>query len=181
MRSTRILMTAALPLLVASLSAAELLGLLSPALAGEGASHKKCLYNAEDCLTSMKARMKAAGWVGITHQADEKTGQVVVQRVVAGSPAEKAGLQEDDVLVAMDGVPIKKDNEKALAEIRKTWKPGKSVLYTIRRDGVAKPIRIVLGDWPADLLARHLSEHMLEHEADSAGRGAAPDPPVPPR
>jgi C-terminal processing protease CtpA/Prc len=177
MRSTRILMTAALPLLVASLPAADLLGSLSPALAGE---HKKCLYNSEDCLTSMKARMKAAGWVGITYQADEKTGQVMVQRVVAGSPAEKAGLQEDDVLVAMDGVPIRKDNEKALAEIRKTWKPGKSVRYTIRRGGEAKQIRIVLGDWPADLLARHLSEHMLEHDADSAGR-RAPDPPVPPK
>lgn len=180
MRSTRILAGAVLGLLLAAPPLVTVLPLTMPALAGEsgqGASHKKCPYSTQECLNSMNARMKATGWVGIEYDADEATGRMVVQRVLPGSPAEKAGLQEGDILIAMSGIEIKKDNEKALMEIRKTWKPGRAVQYTIQRDGQAKKIEIVLGEWPADLLARYIGEHMLEHaEADAA---IAPPPPPP--
>ena len=188
MRSCSVLKAVALPLLLMAPPTAALLPLAAPVLGGESdkpGAHKKCAYSTQECLNAMNARMKAAGWVGIEYQAEEATGRVVVQRVVPGSPAEKAGLREDDILIAMDGVEIKKENEKRLAEIRKTWKPGKSVQYTIRRDGEAKKIDIVLGNWPADLLARYLGEHMLEHAEEDAAMPPppppAPAPPAPPK
>jgi len=179
MHSTRIRRTAALVLWLAAPPLAAF------ALAGETGkegSYKKCDYSTQECLNAMNAKMKAAGWVGIEYEADEATGRVVVQRVVPGSPAEKAGLQEDDILVAMNGIYIKQENEKSLTEIRKTWKPGKTVQYTIQREGQAKKIDIVLGEWPADLLARYIGQHMLDHaEADATMPPPPPPPPVPPK
>jgi S1-C subfamily serine protease len=154
--------------------AAPLLLGVTLALAGEPvksgeSSHSKCPYTTQDCLNHMAAKMKASGWIGIQYEPDEKSGQIVVQKVVPGSPAEKAGLQVDDVLYALNGVEIKKDNDAALMKARKEWKPGQTVTYTIKRGGVAKQVDIVLGEWPADLLARYIGEHMLEHaEADAA-------------
>lgn len=178
MRSTRILEALALALLFA---APPLAALALAGATGKEGSHKKCAYSTQECLNAMNAKMKAAGWVGIEYEADEATGRVVVQRVVPGSPAEKAGLQEDDILTAMNGIDIKQENEKALMEIRKTWKPGKTVQYTIQRDGQTKTIDIVLGEWPADLLARYIGQHMLDHAEADATMPPPPPLPVPPK
>jgi membrane-associated protease RseP (regulator of RpoE activity) len=133
------------------------------------ASHPKCPYTTQDCLNHMAARLKASGWIGIEYEPAED-GTVTVQKVVAGSPAEKAGLQPGDILYSINGVEIRKGNDEAMAKIDR--RPGQTIHYVIKRNGVAKPIDIVLGQWPADLLAKYIGEHMLEHaEADALAQG----------
>jgi len=140
-------------------------------------SAKKCPYSTQDCLNHMAARLKASGWIGIEYDTDESTGVATVKKIFPGSPAEKGGLEAGDVLFALNGVPIRNDNEKELAEARKEWKPGQTVHYTIKRNGQTKAIDIVLAPWPADVLAHYIGEHMLEHaEADAAAAPPAPAP-----
>jgi len=142
-------------------------------LAGEPV--KKCTYSTQECLNHMAESMKASGWIGIEYDIDEKTGESSVIRVIPGSPAEKAGMQAGDVLLVMGGIEISEKNHEAIMKARKEWKPGKTVTYTIKRDGSRLQISVVLGEWPADLLARYIGEHMLEHaEAESPG---SPPPP----
>ena len=91
------------------------------------------------------------------------TGALTILKVVPGSPAESAGLQAGDVLYALNGVEINDKNEDALSKARKEWKPGQTVNYTVKRDGRSKDISLTLAAMPADVLARFVGEHMLEH------------------
>lgn len=129
-------------------------------------AEKKCPYTTQECLNYMAARLKASGWIGIEYEP-EKGNEIT--RVVVGSPAEKAGLQPGDRLFALNGVEIRKDNQEALEKARKDWAPGQTVHYTVTRNGLPRAVDIVLAPWPADVLARYIGEHMLQHaEADAA-------------
>ncbi len=139
-----------------------------PALAGE---HGKCTMSTQDCLNHMAAQMRNAGFVGVELDRDDTTGTLTVLKVVPGSPAEAAGIQSGDVLFALNGVRIAKDNEKALEKARKDWAPGQSVNYTIKRDGAEKEVSLTLAPMPADVMAKYIGEHMLQHAAiDTASK-----------
>ena len=142
----------------------------APALAGE--SPPKCTMPVQECLARMSTSLKTTGWVGIEFDEDLLSGGGYrVAKVIRESPAEKAGLQPGDVLYALNGVRFAKDNSAALAKARKEWKPGQSVTYTIKREGVDREITLTLAPMPADVMARWIGEHMKEHEA--AERSAA--------
>src|SRR5215212_4519572 len=49
-------------------------------------------------------------YVGIGVQLEAKDGEVVVAAPIDGSPAEKAGVGPDDVLLAVDGKSVKGDD-----------------------------------------------------------------------
>lgn len=141
-----------------------------------GEAHPKCPYTTQECLNSMARRLKSAGWIGIEYEPKDPAGPRVT-KVVPGSPAEKAGLQPGDVLFALNGVEMKSENEDALVKARKEWKPGQAVQYTIKRNGASKQVEVVLGEWPADILARYIGEHMLEHAQWDAEDAAKNQPP----
>jgi predicted metalloprotease with PDZ domain len=157
--------------------ALTLLVLAPIALAGEGKdcagkdaaaakemhAAKKCTYGTQECLDHMAAKLQSSGWVGIELDKDETTGVMTVQRVVPGSPAEQAGFQVGDVLFALNGIELNDKNEAALKTAKKDWKPGQNVSYTLKRDGRPVNASLTLGVMPADVLAKFIGEHMLEH------------------
>lgn len=124
---------------------------------------KKCAYGTQDCLDYMANKMKSGGWVGIEMEKDDATGALTVQKVIPGSPAEAAGLQSGDVLFALNGVEIKDANEEALKAAKKDWQAGQRVNYTVKRNGYDKSVSVTLGEWPAEVLAKFVGQHMLEH------------------
>lgn len=137
---------------------------VAPADAGE--SPKKCTMPLQECLDRMSSNLKTTGWVGIEFDdAVLANGGYRIEKVVQGSPAEHAGLQPGDLLFALNGVPIAKENNYALAKARKEWKPGQSVTYTIKREGVDREITLTLAPMPADVMARWIGEHMMQHAA----------------
>jgi C-terminal processing protease CtpA/Prc len=131
-----------------------------PTLAGES---KKCTVPIQECLDYMSEKMRNSGFVGVEIDVDEKTGTYTVQGVIPGTPAEKAGIRPGDQLYALNGVRIVKGNEKALKKAHKEWKPGQSVTYTIRRDGADREITLRLVRMPADVMAKWIAKHMMEH------------------
>lgn len=66
--------------------------------------------------------------------------------VVAGSPAEAAGLHEQDIITAVDGVKI--DQTHSLTSQLTRHKPGDSIKLTILRDGKTLDARVTLGTLP---------------------------------
>ncbi len=79
---------------------------------------------------------------------DEGTHGAAVTSVVAGSAAADAGLKTGDVVVALDGKPVK-SMEKLRTEIGHT-PPKTKVTLTINRDGKNKDITVTLGTRPSD-------------------------------
>jgi predicted metalloprotease with PDZ domain len=142
------------------LSLALVLGTASVVSAGES---EKCPLSTQECLNMMAEKMRTAGWVGVELDKDEKTGVMTVKRTFEGSPAEAAGIQPGDVLYALNGVVISDDNKEALMKARKEWKPGQAVTYTIKRNGSDRDVSLTLAPVPADVMARWIGEHMLQH------------------
>jgi S1-C subfamily serine protease len=73
---------------------------------------------------------------------------VLVARVVAGGPAAQAGLQANDVIVALGDVPItnQQDLQQALAG---RFKPGETIAVKIERGGAGQTITVTLGQQSA--------------------------------
>jgi carboxyl-terminal processing protease len=72
-------------------------------------------------------------YVGIGVQLEEKNGEVVVAAPIDGSPAEKAGISSDDVVVAVDGKSVRGDDVSEV--VRKVKGPeGTRVELTVRHE-----------------------------------------------
>jgi S1-C subfamily serine protease len=69
--------------------------------------------------------------------------------VVAGGPADKAGLQSGDVITKVDGTTI--DNEHPLDAVLSQYAPGDTVTLEILRGGSAQTVKVTLETRPADL------------------------------
>jgi serine protease Do len=95
------------------------------------------------------------GSIGISFPSDPETSRnllkaygategVFVQEVAAGGPSEKAGLKTEDVIVAVNGKPIKNGNE--LVEIISTTPVGTPVTLTVLREKKRQDFKVVIGD-----------------------------------
>ena len=93
------------------------------------------------------------GWFGVTVN-DTGTldaqgnpfynGYPVVTSVEPGSPAEKAGVKVDDVLITFND----HDMKGSALELRNWLQPGSSFVVKLRRDGVPKQVRGIIGKRP---------------------------------
>jgi len=144
------------------------LGSVSPLVAGQE-EKKRCPGDLEECLEYLANKMKSSGWVGVELDVDKKEGIYTVVKVLESSPAEAAGIESGDRLVAVNGNPIAEFSEKMLSGKYDCWKPGNSVTYTIKRDEVDRTIRLILAPMPAEVLARYIGEHIQMHAGQNEG------------
>jgi serine protease Do len=98
-------------------------------------------------------------WIGITYSEitpdmakklnlPDQMG-VIVMEVINGSPAQKAGIQVNDVIKAIDGTPIYKLDD--LRNAIKSKKVGDQVSLTIWRNGSTLTISLKLEQMPSEL------------------------------
>jgi carboxyl-terminal processing protease len=83
------------------------------------------------------------GGVGISYALDEKTHALHIENVIPDGPSEKAGLQPEDVIVAIDGKPtaqilagaatLEEEQKRVTKALR--GDPGTKVSLTIERNG----------------------------------------------
>ncbi|MGA9348908.1 MAG: PDZ domain-containing protein [Anaerolineae bacterium] len=78
----------------------------------------------------------------------------VVQYVEPGGPAEKAGLEEGDVITALDGQEVDKDHP--LDKLINRYKPGDSVEITYWRGDQEHKVRVRLGEHPEEKIRAYL-------------------------
>lgn len=98
----------------------------------------------------------ARGWLGVVIQAVtrdlaesfgmERTRGALVSRVLAGSPAEAAGLRVGDVILAYEGREVPKSS--ALPAMVGRTEVGSSAELTVLRDGERKRLSVRIGRLP---------------------------------
>ena len=71
------------------------------------------------------------------------SGGVKLSGVRAGSPAEKAGLQRDDVITRIGDMQI--TDLQAMTDALRAHKPGDVVPVTVQRDGKPLTVTVTLG------------------------------------
>ncbi len=109
---------------------------------------------AKDLLPQLKRGRVVRGWLGVMIQhvtpeikklfnLDEEKG-ALVSDVVAGGPADNAGIERGDVIVAVDGKQIKEMKE--LPFLIATIPVGKTVTVDVIRKGKSESIRVTIGE-----------------------------------
>jgi putative serine protease PepD len=88
----------------------------------------------------------AHAWLGV-ESTDASSGGAVVQRVLSGSPAAKAGLSRGDAITAIDGKKV--TDSAALGDLIDAHAVGDEVKLSVRRGGDFKTLTVKLGDRPA--------------------------------
>jgi carboxyl-terminal processing protease len=85
----------------------------------------------------------AGEYEGIGVWIEHPEGEFTIVAPIAGSPAERAGLQPGDVIIAADGQPLHGlENDAAMSLIR--GPAGTSVRLSVRREGVAEPFEVTV-------------------------------------
>jgi putative serine protease PepD len=85
--------------------------------------------------------------VSTTATADGSSGAQVVQ-LVAGGPAQKAGLAVGDLIVSFDGKPVA--TADALSGLVQARRPGDTVQVVVDRNGSSRTISLTLGTKPGN-------------------------------
>ncbi len=83
------------------------------------------------------------GGTGIVIQVDDKTKYIAVENVIPNGPADKAGVQQDDLITSIDGTSTK-GMAIGTASGKLRGKEGTSVTLTIQRDSSALPQPITI-------------------------------------
>lgn len=83
---------------------------------------------------------------GVIVLPGQNRGELAVQ---PGSPADKAGLVENDIILAVAGTKL--DGEESLSALLRKFSPGDKVKLTILHDGNEKEIEVTLGEAPDNL------------------------------
>ena len=85
---------------------------------------------------------------------DEKG--VLINNVLKGSPAEKAGLKRGDIIIEFDGKKVSSVTE--LQEIVAKTSPKKKVNIKIIRDGKQEIIELITGEMPEQILSEKMEK-----------------------
>jgi S1-C subfamily serine protease len=113
-------------------------GRYSLAIPSQVFSRRRGLLESQEPMPAEERR----AWLGYYVQAHEET--VTLTGIVAGGPADQAGLQRGDVVLSVDGDPVTTLRELYNTVWRKT--PGQPVGMQILRDEAIQVIEVVAGD-----------------------------------
>ncbi|UAL30744.1 trypsin-like peptidase domain-containing protein [Nocardioides rotundus] len=95
---------------------------------------------ADQILKDGEARYPVIGAQVNTGRADQEGAPVV--EVMSGTPAEKAGLREGDLITAVDGERVT-DGIALIVSIR-THQPGETIEFTVERNGRERTVPVTL-------------------------------------
>lgn len=112
----------------------------------------------------MAKKYASHGYLGIETEKNA-AGAYAVSKVAPGSPAEKAGFQKGDVLVALNGARFGEDNKEAVKKAKSALGPGKAATYTVTRGGSEKQLTATLSEVPREVLAQWVGEHVVSHSS----------------
>ncbi len=77
------------------------------------------------------------------------TGSRGTTGVVSGSPADKAGLKDNDVITAIDGITLNDNNP--LVSVMLAYKPNDTIKLTVQRGNQTLTLNLTLAERPKDL------------------------------
>jgi serine protease Do len=120
------------------------------------------------------------GYIGITWNRRQKPetlkamgleSGVFVEQVTKGGPSEKAGLRENDIIVLLNGKPVKDGND--LVNRVADLPVGTPANVTVDRDGKRMEFKIVIGDREEGMRAQNgVPETMKEESVNVEGTPA---------
>jgi serine protease Do len=127
---------------------------------GQGIAYAVPIDLVKDRIDELKTSGTIArGYLGVTLQTADKlllesmkvpagTGGALITNVTDGTPAAKAGLQEGDFIVDVDGKPVKNSDELRMRI--GSYHPNETVALQLYRNGAKKDMKVKLGERPEE-------------------------------
>jgi S1-C subfamily serine protease len=85
-------------------------------------------------------------YLGVSNADSGDNSGAVVQQLVQGGPAQKAGLQQGDKITAVDGKPVLTSDD--VSAVISALKPGAKAALTVERGGSQRTLNVQLGTRP---------------------------------
>jgi serine protease Do len=98
-----------------------------------------------------------------------KAQGALINRIEAGAPADKAGLEAGDVIIKIDGKSIEKSSD--LPRLVGNTKPGTKSTLTIFRRGATKELSIVIAEMEPEKVAKRSAEPEEKPKAANSVQG----------
>ncbi len=95
-----------------------------------------------------------------------KAHGALVQKVEAGGPAEKAGVEPGDIILKFNGAPIERSSD--LPRLVGNTKPGAKATLTIWRKGANRDIPVVITEMESEKIARRDDKKPKPDQATNA-------------
>ncbi|MGZ8734629.1 MAG: S1C family serine protease [Acidimicrobiia bacterium] len=124
------------------------------------------IRTARDVADQLRKTGKAGhGWMGVSggDALDRPGGGVRVTDVSSDSPASRAGIRPDDVIVAIDATRVTQMAD-LIAEVR-ALHPGDDTTLRVWRDGTTRTVPVTLHDMPAEVTPPSTSTTLLRAAA----------------
>ena len=95
---------------------------------------------------ALRLPVSSGALVRVLNQDNQPTGD---DAVLPDSPGEKAGIEEGDVIVAIEGVTI--DTDHPLDAVLSQFAPGQTITVALLRGGNRQAVSVTLGTRPSNL------------------------------
>jgi serine protease Do len=104
-------------------------------------------------VSAVIAGTRSRAWLGVSAQAVDRhiardfdlknVSGAIIDDVINRSPADKAGLKEDDIIIAFNDDKVRDDED--LTDLIQDSKPDDTVTLTLIRDGAEQKLKVELG------------------------------------
>jgi predicted metalloprotease with PDZ domain len=100
-------------------------------------------------LRVVREQRTGTGWAGISTTRGEE-GRLQLSNVIPGSPAERAGLDRGDMLIAVNGTEV--SNDESLSAVVASLRPGDSARVTVIRGRELREFAVKLAPNPSAVI-----------------------------
>ena len=122
-------------------------------------------------IAAAPAFAQESGWIGVSI-ADQTDRGVLVRSVETNSPAEKAGLKANDIILQFNKQEVA--GALQLTRLVNETPVGRTVDVTIRRDNREQTLKVTTGRAPFGISALHIHPPDLSHLRDQINFAVTP-------
>ena len=124
---------------------------INTAVAGQGIGFAIPVDHAKTVIDRLRRGESAppVGWLGVqTTDPDDGSRGALIVAVVNGEPADAAGLQEGDLITAVDNTPVTGASD--LGGLVRDHRPGERATVTVTRNGQSMTLQVTFGSKPSN-------------------------------
>lgn len=142
----------------------SLLLLAQPAASGE----KKCSAPARECEIQIREMLEGQRFLGV--RLERTSLGVMVRAVIPGSPAERGGFRNDDLLIAINGRDVSRNDIRQVKRVLQEAadKNDGRLNIVVTRYGEVRRVLAEMGEMPEEYIRKAIRAHLQEAHGETA-------------